>query len=378
MTYDNAWYNHDIPVPIPLLTPQCQEINKSSTNDMQEIKVRITSRHNKLNREISAPTKTLTRNMSNLIQIKRTPEIYRTTHSKQVSICSLNPRSVKNKTQSVFNFITTNNFDIVALTETWLHKSTDKQIINEIVPLGFEIKHVPRPENREGGGVAIIFKSTISIKVLDSTDLPEKGIPGIEFMECEIKIRKKSTRLLIMYRPTPSTKNGDTTKYFLNEWPKFLRRYAVLPCEVVIVGDLNFHLDINENKDTVDFNNIMEEFGFHQHIQQPTHAHGRTLDVLITRKHSIAVSNINILDPGLVNKSGQYIDDHKAVTFRITTMKPPTPEKNISFRQFNKIDDNAFKQDMKQLSIMQINETHNLSTYSLVELYNSSLKLLLD
>ena len=65
MTYDIAWSNHDIPVPIPLLTkleneylansknygmqrievritPQCREISDLSTNDTQEIKVRIT------------------------------------------------------------------------------------------------------------------------------------------------------------------------------------------------------------------------------------------------------------------------------------------------------------------------------------------------
>ena len=99
-----------------------------------------------------------------------------------------------------------------------------------------------------------------------------------------------------MYRPTPSNKNGDTTKYFLNEWPKFLRKYAVLPCEVVIVGDLNFHLDRKEKKQ---YNStiLLEEFGFHQHVQQPTHAKGHTLD-LVTRKHSL-----NILDLVLVNNS---------------------------------------------------------------------------
>ena len=135
----------------------------STANDIQEIKVRITSRYNKTSRKVPATSKASTRNMSNLIKIKRTPADCRTTFSKQLSVCSLNPGSVKNKTQSLCNFITTDNFDIVALTETWLHKCTDKQIINEIVPAGFEIKHVPRPKNREGGGVAIIFKSTISV-----------------------------------------------------------------------------------------------------------------------------------------------------------------------------------------------------------------------
>ena len=162
----------------------------STTNDIQEIEVRITSRYNKANRKVSATSKASTRNMSNLIKIKRTTADYKATFSKQLSVCSLNPGSVKNKTQSLCDFITTHDFDIVALTETWLHKCTDKQIINEIVPVGFEMKHVPRPNSRKGGGVAIIFKSTISVKVLDSTDIPEKGIPGLEFMECKIKIKK--------------------------------------------------------------------------------------------------------------------------------------------------------------------------------------------
>ena len=105
---------------------------------------------------------------------------------------------VKNNTHLLCDFITTHKFDIVAITETWLHKRTDKQIINEIVPAGFEIKHVPHLKNREGGGVAIIFKSTISVKVLDSTDIAKKGIPGPECMECDIKIKKKGTRSLMI------------------------------------------------------------------------------------------------------------------------------------------------------------------------------------
>ena len=114
---------------LPVIGNVRNDLCSSTTNDIQKIKVRITSRHNKANRKVSPASKAAARNRSNLIHIKRTPEISRTKHLKQVSVCSLNPRSVKNKTQSLFNFITTNTFDIVALTETWLHKSTDKQIM---------------------------------------------------------------------------------------------------------------------------------------------------------------------------------------------------------------------------------------------------------
>ena len=96
----------------------------------------------------------------------------------------------------------------------------------------------------------------------------------------------------------------------------------------------------------------MEESGFYQHIQQPTHAQGHTLDaVIITRKHSIAVSNIN--DPVLANNSGQCKLDHKA-------NKQPRPEKNITFCRFNEIGEEVFNQDIHQLPIMQNQETDNI------------------
>ena len=115
---------------LPVQAKSDNKLNDSSTNDMQEIKVRITSRHNKVNREVPAPTKALTRNMSNLIQIKRTPLDCRTAFSKQLSVRSLNPGSVKNKTHLLSDFITTHKFDILATTEAWVYKCTDKQIIN--------------------------------------------------------------------------------------------------------------------------------------------------------------------------------------------------------------------------------------------------------
>ena len=39
---------------------------------------------------------------------------------KCVTICCLNCRSVKNKTEAINDYIVSNDFDIVALTETWL------------------------------------------------------------------------------------------------------------------------------------------------------------------------------------------------------------------------------------------------------------------
>ena len=59
--------------------------------------------------------------------------------------------------------MTSDELNLLTITEMWLHNSTDKQIINEVVPVGFEIKYTPRSKIRGGGDVAILFQSAISI-----------------------------------------------------------------------------------------------------------------------------------------------------------------------------------------------------------------------
>ena len=76
---------------------------------------------------------------------------------KCISVCSFNPRSVKNKTLSFCDYIQSNDFDVVAITETWLGSRVDKTCLSELVPNGYQIKHVPRGGGgKRGGGVAII------------------------------------------------------------------------------------------------------------------------------------------------------------------------------------------------------------------------------
>ena len=53
-------------------------------------------------------------------------------------------------------------------------------------------------------------------------------------------------------------------------------------------------------------------------------------------------------------------------------------KKNITYHHFNEIVEKAFNKDIEQSPMAQIQDKDNISTYDLVELYNSSLKSLLD
>jgi hypothetical protein len=53
--------------------------------------------------------------------------------------------------------------------------------------------------------------------------------------------------------------------------------------ELLITGDLNFHLDNVNLSDTRKFDETLSDHGLVQHVQGATHNKGHTLDVVITR-----------------------------------------------------------------------------------------------
>ena len=79
------------------------------------------------------------------------------------SLGLINCRSVCNKADVVADYIGENDFDIVGLTETWLsNDDKHKDVIASLTPDGYDMVHVPRPNQTTGpgGGVAILFKCT--------------------------------------------------------------------------------------------------------------------------------------------------------------------------------------------------------------------------
>lgn len=316
-----------------------------------------------------------TTNLKNIIEIK--PQLDKTTNGrKNMKICSINPRSVKNKTVAISDFITSDDFDIIAITETWLNNSVDKTCSSELVPNGYRMKQVPRPGKTRGGGVAIIYKNSIDFKLISSSS--DSQFTTFEHIDCNISINKYSMRLSVIYRPPPSTKNGLSTQTFLeHDWPQFLSNCATIDKPFVIVGDLNFHLDKPNDSHTCKFNSCLEAFGLKQHVHEQTHVAGHTLDVIITRDNDNIVSNIEIKDPGLSDSSGKLLRDHFAVMFNTHADKPPPIKKTVSFRKLKSIDINAFRNDVKSLEILQTDiPISDLDKE--IESLNSSLTSLID
>lgn len=287
--------------------------------------------------------------------------------NKSLHVCSLNARSIKNKSVSVADFIISNDLDIIALTETWLGSDIDNIILSKLVPSGYDIKHVPRSGSR-GGGVAIIFKLGIKIKMVK---LNSVCYSHFESMSCAVHVNNVAFQLHVVYRPPPSSINDHTNSKFFEEWPDFLEAISNYNGELIVTGDLNFHFDNETNNDTIHMMTLFEHHGLKQHVKQATHKKGHILDVLITREtQNILTGMPLVLDPCLVNDKGVLSGDHYAILFHINATKPMNVVKNVCFRRLRSINVSDFKKDITDNILL--NETSCINTL------NSELGVILD
>jgi len=126
---------------------------------------------------------------------------------------------------------------VLAITETWL--SADRHdSLKDSCPTGFTSLHVPRL-NSNGGGVAVIFRSSIEASSLLEHLSPRPKT--FEYLSVVLTINSVPIRLVVVYRP-PRATVADATNVFFTEFCSLLEVISSLPDRILIVGDFNFHL----------------------------------------------------------------------------------------------------------------------------------------
>ena len=108
---------------------------------------------------------------NNLVQIciisNRKPVISNKSTLSAPKLCFfglLNCRSVRNKYLSIKDYVVDKDFDIFAITETWLNTGDyDNFVIGSLIPNGYRFLH-SRLVMEVGGGVGLLFKSSLPVK----------------------------------------------------------------------------------------------------------------------------------------------------------------------------------------------------------------------
>ena len=133
-------------------------------------KLRISKKKTRRGRKIGnlkyCETRTRSVNFDNLIMIARIQESEITRFTKHIKFATLNAQSIKNKDQLIADYLLNEHIDVAIVRETWL-KDADNVWLQgcELNKNGYKISSSNR-RNRQGGGVALVYKDSLIIKML--------------------------------------------------------------------------------------------------------------------------------------------------------------------------------------------------------------------
>jgi exonuclease III len=277
--------------------------------------------------------------------------------------CLINTGSVVNKLETFTTIFGDHSPDVVALTETWLTHESGDQILSSMVPSGFSFIQVPRPSSRRGGGVGVVFKSTISATLVADS----QTFDSFEHMDVRLKFGTRTLRLLVVYRP-PRCSESD----FLRDFSFVLELLSVTRDDLLIVGDFNLHVDDEHDLYGCSFMSLIDSFGLQQHVVGPTHersaTHKRhTLDLVMSRQRNHLVSKVCV--------GPRVISDHHPVVCVLDLHPPRWPTKKLLTRSFKSIDWDKFAIDIANLPLLS---APSCDLDGLVEQYNNGLRSVLD
>ena len=276
-----------------------------------------------------------------------------------------NARSLKNKTMVVNEYKNEHNLDILFFTESWL-KPDDQMEIGEIENAGeFKFLTIPRSD-RKGGGVGCLHKTSLDVKMLNTSNLST-----FEHMALQIKTKHVNMTVIVIYRPEPSPKHPYKMADFFLELTNLLAHFSAKGGELLVLGDFNFHVNKCENVHVKKFTDILNIFDLVQHINQPTHSAGNTLDLVITRANSTVLNKWAI---------DELISDHNSILFNLNLTQTKKVKKVIKYRKTRNMNLNKFKLDLKHFfskvinnAKVNINQNH---LNNLISNYESSVKIL--
>ncbi|XP_073349448.1 uncharacterized protein [Pagrus major] len=206
----------------------------------------------------------------------------------------LNVRSLLNKSFIINDIILDNNLDIILLTETWL--GTDAPVVlTEASPPNFNFLFSTRG-CRRGGGTASIAKTNMHTNKVNFNSYTS-------FEYHAFVCSSPPILCITIYRPPQYSTS------FINEFSELLSIIHTSFNRILITGDFNLHVDISSDLLSREFLNLLHCLDFKQHVTQPTHSRGHTLDLVISYGLSIGA-------PSVVDLA---VSDHFCVFFTITS-----------------------------------------------------------
>ena len=165
-------------------------------------------------------------------------------------------------------FITTSNFDIVCLSETFLDSTIPDDDVNMQIS-GYSLLKAYHPNNIKRGGVCICFKESLPlIRRDDLTNLKDCVIT-------KINVNNEKCLFTCLYRSL--SQNHDGLEHLCTNFDLFLSNFNNLyPTCSIVLGDFNakcskWCASVKRNTAGIELDNITMTSDYNQMIDKPTH-----------------------------------------------------------------------------------------------------------
>lgn len=276
-----------------------------------------------------------------------------------LKIAHSNTRSLLKNYLAFTSYFDNFNFDIVALSETWL--STD--IPNDLIMFQNNYNIVRKDRSDRGGGVAVFYKNNLRVEKLNLDVI----VTTFEYIAIKITIKRYVFIFVALYRPS-SLRDYIA---FLSEFEIVYSQLLSLSNEIICMGDINFDLLNLEKPGVKQYLDLLNFFSIYQLIDEPTRvtATSRTLlDHLLT-------TNANLIKSFSVDHN-HTISDHAIISTELNVIHPVQLPKSIEYRAFNSLIIDDFTVDLLNIDwnylyrISDINKKKSYFNEKIVGLFN--------
>ena len=124
-------------------------------------------------------------------------------------------------------------------------------------------------------------------------------------------------------------------------------------------------MDVPSDADTIQLKDLLNSMGLVQHVKRPTHIHGHTLDLIITRQAD------GIMDGEPLPE--RDFSDHATVICKLSGMRPAPRIKHAEYRKLKSIDITKLRKASRNFRLHQ-DPPDDLNM--LLDCYNTTFKSL--
>ena len=234
--------------------------------------------------------------------------------------------------------------DITCVCETWFD-TKNGVFSKKIRDSGYELHHAYR-EGKRGGGVAIMYKKTLTVKEGEQSTT---RYMSFEYACITITLQLKRNILLVcLYRKQEIPFNT-----FYDEITAFMDRMIFKADAIMLVGDFNVWVDIEGDKNANQLSTLMSACGLEQQVAEPTHRDGHTLDHVYVNEFQMTLKHQVIHDTlGLTT-------DHYPIQIELPSSNVNEKKQTIQYRKLKDIEMEDFRVDLQEScdALMQANDS---------------------